>query len=307
MTMTMTRVAARMLELTDARVPFVHAMVVRAQVPSSAHPGDEAIVLEDGSIDGFVGGVCAEGSVRTAALGALHGGGPVLLRVLPEGEVVFPESPGAQVVVNPCLSGGALEIFLEPKLPPPLIEIVGGTPVAEAVATIADVLGYATARSLPGGLSEHTDAVIVASHGRDEVESLRVALDADVGYVALVASRRRGAAVLDELGLTGDARDRISTPAGLDIGAKTGPEVALSILAEVITAVRADASAAARPPAAAALIRPSAVTDPVCGMTVVVMPDTPHLSAGGAEVWFCGTRCRDSYAERQKQDDRAGR
>ncbi|MFF1417507.1 XdhC family protein [Streptomyces sp. NPDC058280] len=235
MTITTTRVAARMRELTADRVPYVHATVVRAQVPSSAKAGDEAIVMRDGSIDGFVGGVCAEESVRTAALGVLDGDGPVLLRVLPEGEPGFPESPGARVVVNPCLSGGALEIFLEPRLPPPLLEIVGRTPVAESLVAMAELLGYATARSLPGGLADHTDAVIVASHGRDEDESLRAALDAGVGYIALVASRRRGTAVLDELGLTGEARERISTPAGLDIGARTGPEVALSILAEVIS------------------------------------------------------------------------
>jgi xanthine dehydrogenase accessory factor len=289
--MTTALVAARMVELTAGRVPFVHATVVRAQVPSSAHPGDEAIVLGDGSVEGFVGGVCAEGSVRTAALGALRGGGPLLLRVLPEGEADFPESPGAQVVVNPCLSGGALEIFLEPRLPPPLIEIVGSTPVADAVVAIADVLGYTTARSLPGALSPAADAVIVASHGRDEAESLRAALDAGAGYIALVASRRRGAAVLDELGLTGAARERVSTPAGLDIGARTGPEVALSILAEVITAVRTPRATPPREPAPVTV----SATDPVCGMTVVVMPETPRLQGGGADVWFCCAPCRDRY------------
>ena len=84
----------------------------------SARPGDRAIILADGSIEGFVGGHCAAGSVRTAALGALGSGESLLLRVLPDGDDAFPESPGASVVVNPCLSGGALEIYLEPLLPP---------------------------------------------------------------------------------------------------------------------------------------------------------------------------------------------
>ncbi len=127
----------RLLELTAQRVPFVHATVVRAQVPTSARAGDDAIVLSDGSIEGFVGGQCAQTSVRTAALGALRDGQSVLLRVLPDGDVDFPEAPGAQVVVNSCLSGGALEIFLEPMLPSPLIEIVGDTPVADALVAIA--------------------------------------------------------------------------------------------------------------------------------------------------------------------------
>ncbi|PTM90106.1 XdhC family protein [Streptomyces sp. VMFN-G11Ma] len=283
-------VSARALELARRRVPFVHARVVRAQAPASAHPGDEAIVHGDGTIDGFVGGQCAEGSVRTAALGALHGGGPLLLRVLPAGEDAFPDAPGAQVVVNPCLSGGALEIFLEPVLPPPLVEVSGNTPIAEAFVALARVLGYATARSLPGGRpAEHTAAVIVAGQGHGDAESLRAALDADIPYIALVASRRRGSALLDELGLDETEKARIHSPAGLDIGARTAPEIALSILAEVVEAVRARPPM--RPPAP-----PAEAVDPVCGMTVTVTPVTPHLTTEDGELWFCGTGCRDRHA-----------
>lgn len=228
-------VSARALELAERRVPFVHARVVRAQAPASAHPGDEAIVHGDGTIDGFVGGHCAEGSVRTAALGALVGGAPLLLRVLPQGETAFPDTPGAQVVVNPCLSGGALEIFLEPVLPPPLVVVTGRTPIAETFVALAEVLGYATARSLP---DEHAAAVIVAGQGHGDAEAVRAALDAGVPHIALVASRRRGSALLGELGLDERERARVHTPAGLDIGARTAPEIALSILAEVVRAVR---------------------------------------------------------------------
>lgn len=283
-------VSARALELARRRVPFVHARVVRAQAPASAHPGDEAIVHGDGTIDGFVGGQCAEGSVRTAALGALHGGGPLLLRVLPAGEDAFPDAPGAQVVVNPCLSGGALEIFLEPVLPPPLVEVSGNTPIAEAFVALARVLGYATARSLPGGRpAEHTAAVVVAGQGHGDAESLRAALDADIPYIALVASRRRGSALLDELGLDETEKARIHSPAGLDIGARTAPEIALSILAEVVEAVRARPHV---PPPAP----PAEAVDPVCGMTVTVTPVTPHLTTEDGELWFCGTGCRDRHA-----------
>jgi xanthine dehydrogenase accessory factor len=284
-------ISSRVVELTADRVPFVHAVVVRAQFPTSAHAGDAAIVLGDGSIEGFVGGQCAENSVRAAALDALANGEPVLLRVLPEGDVSFPESYGAQVVVNPCLSGGAMEIFLEPILPAPLVQVVGSTPVADAVATIAGVLGYVPSRA--GSIDPDAAAVIVASHGRDELETLRAALDAGIEYIALVASRRRGQSVLDELGLDAGERSRISTPAGLDIGARTPPEVALSILAEVITSVRSKQPR--RIPIAIA--SPAQVIDPVCGMTVTVMPDTPHLVADGQDFWFCNPGCRDRYAE----------
>jgi xanthine dehydrogenase accessory factor len=285
--------AARVRELSAERVPFVHATVVRAQVPSSARPGDDAVVLSDGTIEGFVGGQCAETSVRTAALGALRDGETVLLRVLPDDSAPFPESPGAQVVVNTCLSGGALEIFLQPMLPAPLIEVVGDTPVADAIVRIAEVLDYATARSLPGAVPENAAAVIVASHGLDEHEAIRLALEAGVPHIALVASRRRGAAVLDELDLTDEQRARVKTPAGLDIGARTAAEVALSILAEVVERLHAgDRRAAPVEP----LPRPRTAIDPVCGMTVTIMPDTPHLTVEGVDLWFCNPGCRDHYA-----------
>jgi xanthine dehydrogenase accessory factor len=262
-------------------------------VPSSARPGDDAVVLSDGTIEGFVGGQCAEMSVRTAALGALRDGETVLLRVLPDDSAPFPESPGAQVVVNTCLSGGALEIVVQPMLPAPLIEVVGDTPVADAIVRIAEVLDYATARSLPGAVPENAAAVIVASHGRDEHEAIRLALEAGVPHIALVASRRRGAAVLDELDLTDEQRARVKTPAGLDIGARTAAEVALSILAEVVERLHAGDRRAAP---VAPLPRPRAAIDPVCGMTVTIMPDTPRLTVEGVDLWFCNPGCRDHYA-----------
>ena len=130
--------SARMGELMSEKIPFVHATVVRAQAPTSARPGDDAIVLGNGTIEGFVGGQCAEESVRTAALEVLAQGEALLLRVLPDGEVSFPDTHGARVVVNPCLSGGALEIFLEPVLPEQLIYVVGETSIADSLAGLAE-------------------------------------------------------------------------------------------------------------------------------------------------------------------------
>ena len=100
--------------------PFVAATVVRAQSPTSVRAGDSAIVRPDGAIEGFVGGTCAEASVRLYSLRAMESGDPLLLRILPAAAEGEPEAgEGAVTVKNPCLSGGALEIFLEPHLPPP--------------------------------------------------------------------------------------------------------------------------------------------------------------------------------------------
>jgi xanthine dehydrogenase accessory factor len=240
------RVAERAAQLQDARVPFVHATVVRAQVPTSAHAGDDAIVLADGTIEGFVGGGCARDPVRAAARDVLRTGEAVLLRVLPGGAPEFPDAPGASVVVNHCFSGGALEIFLRPVVPPVLVEVVGDTPVAAAVAELAAFLGWTARRVDPDAVSAAAGAVVVAGQGDGDHEAVRTALAAGVGYVALVASKRRGAAVLDALNLSPADRPRVRTPAGLAIGARTAQEVALAILAEAVAVVRAPGSAPGR-------------------------------------------------------------
>ena len=250
------------------------------------------MILGDGTIEGFVGGHCAEGSVRSAALAALADGQTLLLRVLPEGEEQFPDSPNARVVVNPCLSGGALEIFLEPLLPAPLLVAIGNTPITNALLAMAGPLGFVGEQVPPVQPLDGATAVVVASHGSSEPESIRSALDAGVPFIGLVASRIRGAAVLDEMGLTDAERARVRTPVGLDIGARTAEEIALSIMAEVVRAVRVDGVMATT---AVPVAQPVQVIDPICGMTVVVDRDTPHVLDADGDHWFCGTGCRDRY------------
>ena len=293
------RIADLMTQLTTSRVPFVHATVVRAQAPTLARAGDQAIVLADGSIEGFVGGHCATGSVRAAALDVLASGASVLLRVLPDGEAAFPESPGASVVVNPCLSGGALEIFLEPLLPSPALYLVGASPTADAVAELAPLLGFVVDRPSQGARNDHSGAdgalaAVVCSHGGDEAGAVRAALDAGVGFVGLVCSRTRGDLVLEQLDLPEHELRRVYTHVGLDIGARTAPEIALSIMAAIVRSVRLEGLTAA-PGGVREGVSTSEAVDPVCGMRVVVGPDTPHLHTADAEVWFCGPGCRDSY------------
>lgn len=236
---TATRMDERVRQLRRARTPFVHATVVRAAPPTSAHPGDEAILLSDGTIEGFVGGHCAQNSVRKAAMGALQAGESVLLRVLPDGDVHFPEAPGACVVVNPCLSGGALEIFLVPEVPAPLVRVFGATPIADSLVELCAAMGYDAGSADTDDLAGVT-AVVIASLGGAEAETIRAALDAGVGYIGLVASRIRGASILNAMALTDAERSKVHTPVGLPIGAKTPTEIAVSIAAEVIKSIRVD-------------------------------------------------------------------
>jgi len=228
------RLADRSAALVAERVPFVQATVVRASRPASVQVGATALVLRDGTIEGFVGGHCAEPSVRLHALHALETGEALLLRIEPgAGDEAAAE--GAVTVHNPCISGGALEIFLEPRIPAARVHILGDTPIAQALTELARTLGYDIGTGEPTG---DDAAVIVASHGRDEEQALATALDVGVPYVGLVASRRRGAAVVETLHVSDDDKARVHTPAGLDIGARTPEEIALSILAEIVATKR---------------------------------------------------------------------
>src|SRR5437879_3064581 len=160
------------------RVPFVHARVVLAEKPTSAKPGDEALVLADGTLEGFVGGACAESTVRAQSLAVLEEGESRLVRITPVPE---PGPPGTVTVTNPCLSGGALEIFLEPVMPPPLLVIHGEGPIARALMALAGPAGYDLA-PWGGTAGAGAAAVVVASHGRDEEAGLAAALAPGVPY-----------------------------------------------------------------------------------------------------------------------------
>jgi len=273
-------------------------------------------VHEDGEIEGFVGGVCAQNSVRLYSLKAIERGEPLLLRILPDGSAPADFKSGANVdpgheiahdegsvtVQNPCLSGGAIEVFLEPFLPPPRMIVAGDTPIAAALLRLGPELGLdaVDSRGSDSGPPVPTSedlALVVAAHGRDERAILQAALEADVRYVGLVASQKRGAAVLDALrddGVSEELLERIDTPAGLDIGARSPAEIALSILASIV-GVRRRSSTAPRSWAAAP---PTTAVDPICGMTVLVSPDALIFEHAGETHYFCGEGCKQAF-ERQ--------
>lgn len=295
-------------ELGEAGSPFVIATVVRVQRPTSVDPGAAALVREDGTIEGFVGGICAQHSVRLYSLQAIEAGKPLLLRIMPDGsgdegdedpsrtEEVSNED-GTVTVQNPCLSGGAIEVFLEPVLPAPRVVLAGDSPIVGALRRIGPELGLAVvaADEQGGGPVPGDLALVVAAHGRDELGVLRAGLEAGVPYVGLVASRKRGAAVIDQLREEGIAEEqlvRVETPAGLDISAQTAAEIAVSILARIVAVRRRE------PGPAPAVERPNTAVDPICGMTIMVGADTPSLMHAGQPVYFCCLGCRLKFEER---------
>ncbi|KRE78636.1 XdhC family protein [Arthrobacter sp. Soil763] len=301
--------AARAGELAARREPFVHATVVRAAHPTSARAGDTALVLPGGEIQGFVGGNCVESSVRDYSLQVLASGEPLLLRVLP-GEPSRHTEEGAVEVSNPCLSGGAIEIFLQPRLPAPRVVVVGSTPVAQALAVLGTGAGFDVELADGDAADPGPDdaALIVASHGKAEEGALEAALRAGVPYVALVASETRGAAVLDSLDVDDVLCSRVYTPAGLQLGARSPGEIALSILAQLVqarAAARAHAQNAAQNTAqnaaqaggvpAPSTPQPATAVDPVCGMSVPAVESSLQLEHNGITVYFCSPGCRAAF------------
>lgn len=309
------------------QAPFVAATVVRAQSPTSVRAGDSAIVRPDGTIEGFVGGTCAEASVRLYSLRAMESGDPLLLRILPAAAEGEPEAgEGAVTVKNPCLSGGALEIFLEPHLPPPTMRVVGVAPIAAALTDLAQRTGYAveSGPAEQARTSPDDAAVVVASHGHDEERVLTEALRSGVPYVALVASEVRGQAVRESLDLTDEQRARLQTPAGLEIGAETPEEIALAILAEIVSlrpegepgqvprlstigmeAPRSETPEPTPPEPARVALSTETAIDPVCGMEVAVSEASIHLERDGDLYYFCSEGCRDTFSAQGVPDGAA--
>jgi xanthine dehydrogenase accessory factor len=308
---------------------FALATVVARRAPVSAHLGDRAIVFADGRMEGFVGGACSREIIRQQALDALKTRCSRLVSIQPDANDSGSSTGEHVVVPMTCVSEGAIDVYVEPFVQARRLVVVGATPVAESLARLACSMNYDVVRVVdgreqrdieqeaatlgvtvvtleaieailrdggPGGADR---AAVVASQGHYDEEALELILRCGAPYVGLVASRTRGAAVralLEERGVPGVAT--IRNPAGLDLGARTPPEVALSILAEIVqahpdgTRVEATAPATAIPIGAATSL--SAV-DPVCGMSVIVASARHTATIEGVAYYFCCSNCRAKF------------
>ncbi len=312
---------------------FAVATVVGRRAPVSSHLGDHAIVFADGRMEGFVGGACSHDIVRTQALEVLACGRSRIVSIRPDASRL--ESSSDRVVVPmTCVSEGAVDVYIEPFVRAPLLVIVGATPIAQALARLARSLEYRVIRvvdarergdvesdasafgytvvsldaldGLVTGPEAQPDdrAVVVASQGHYDEEALASALGRGAAYVGLVASRTRGEsvkAVLTERGVPDVARLR--NPAGIDLGARTAPEVALSILAEIVQCRASEArraSAESAPPPARSI-----AIDPVCKMQVVIATARHEAAFDGVTYYFCSAGCQTRFLK-QPQDYLSG-
>jgi xanthine dehydrogenase accessory factor len=252
--------------LAEEGTPFALATVVGVERPSSARVGDRALVTAEGELHGWVGGACTEPEVVRLALQALA-----------DGDV------RRERIESRCASEGAVDVLLEPQLPAPLLCVVGDAPAARKLRELAGVLGWRTTAELRGA-----DAVVIASMGHGDEETLEAALASGAGYVGLVASAKRGAAVTAELrdrGLEEEALARIRSPAGLDLGPSSQEEIAVAILAELV------AWRHLRPRSSEPLSAPQTATDPICGMIVAIEGAAHTLEHEGTTYYFCGPGC----------------
>ncbi|MBF8290246.1 MAG: hypothetical protein HW391_1214 [Chloroflexi bacterium] len=321
---------ARAAELEAGGRRFVLATVVAVRRPTSARPGASGIVHPDGTIEGWVGGSCAQPVVVREALRALADGQPRLLRLSKDGPGEGRRADGVVELVMTCHSGGTLEIYVEPHLPAPHLWVAGTTPIASALVAqgaasgwrvslfdpVADPEAFPAAEAVLGDRDlarlefGAPPYVVVATQGIWDEEAVSTALRRDVAYVGLVASPTRATVVRtwlrEEAGLAEDRIAALRAPAGLDIGAETAEEVALSILAELVQVRRGRADFVAAPGPATMAGRTEApmqlpivddivLLDPVCGMTVD-RREVRHLAEHEGVVYaFCAMSCRTRF------------
>ena len=312
-------------KLRDAGVPFATATVVRAEKPTSGKPGDRALVTLDGVMHGWIGGSCAQPTVVKEALRALADDRSRLVRLTPDPE--NEDAPeGVEVCKMTCYSGGTLDIFIEPQPPQPELRVAGHLPVAQALARLAKGLGYRVrAYVTPGEQPSMAEAdtvstrwnelaepatpltfTVIATHGHDDEEALEHALDSGARYIGLIASPKRSESIRSYLKLRGlkaaDLQGRLFAPAGLDLGARRGDEIALSILAQIVQIRRKATDLEWQLPKDFETTPTiDKAVDPVCGMDVVIEGARHTAQHDGETYYFCCGGCVATFEATPEQ------
>jgi xanthine dehydrogenase accessory factor len=299
-------VLGRIGELARSGETFALATVVWRQGPSSSKQGSRAIITADGRLDGWIGGACAEPVVIREAKQVISDGNARLLLLGAPDQFGTAVPEGMTVVPISCQSEGALEIYIEAVQPVPHLVIVGGSPMTRTLAELARALGWST--DLLGTDEFGPDSagqrsmVIVATQGHGDEDMIERAVAMNPAYLGLVASRRRGEAVLGylaERGVRKDRLDKVHAPAGLDLGRTTHEEMAVAILAELVQLRASGALTEVPAPRVArrAELQLAEAVDPVCGMTVMPGASGLPLEHDTRTYYFCCAGCRRTFEE----------
>ncbi len=315
---------ARVARETEAGNALARATVVSRSAPVSAHVGDRALVYPDGKMEGFVGGACSREIIRRHALEALRSGRARLVKIRPQGGGVQ-TGDGDVVTTMACASEGAADVYVEPHLPPRTLLVAGATPVALTLVRLALSLDYRAVLVVDGAEARDIDAAgarvvaladlrafvndlspqsaarcvaIVASQGHYDDAALECILRSPIAFLGLLASRKRGAALIAGLraaGFSAEETARVRTPVGIDIGAKEPGEVAVSILAEIVRNRIASSPEAHAGPAVAVETMEPAALDPVCGMEVEPAASVHRAVVKETTYHFCSADCKAAF------------
>lgn len=300
-------------DLSRRHQPFLVATVVWARGPSSGKRGSSAIIDVEGNVTGWIGGACAEPVVRREAREAITDGKPRLLFLGTPEDIREIDRPDVISVPISCTSEGALEVFLEPMLPQAHVVAVGRSPAVKTLTHLAAALDWrvtvvdedGTSDDHPGAtdvigtltMPEEIDAttsIVVATQGHYDEQALEAALATGAGYIGLVASRRRAETVLGYLkdrGIPPEELQRITAPAGIDLGHIQHREIGLAILAQLVALRAEDAMPAGVDPAEPAHV----AIDPVCHMEVEVATAKWIAEHDGETYYFCAPGCKTAF------------
>jgi xanthine dehydrogenase accessory factor len=237
------------------------ATIVHTNGSIPSYESSRMLVREDGTISGTVGGGCVEAEVWAAAKEVIRAEQPRKMTFNLNHEAAYDAG---------LICGGTLEIFVEPILPQPALYLFGGGHIATAVARVAHQAGFAigivddrdafaNAERFPMASEIYTTyeeafaklqpnaatyLVIVTRGHKDDMRVLDWAVGTQARYIGMIGSRRKVVSVYKALEKEGHALEkfeRVHAPVGLDIGALTPEEIAVSITAELI-AVRRNAA-----------------------------------------------------------------
>ena len=300
------------LKLSKKRVSFATAVVVKHDTPISGKSGDKAIILNDGSLLGWIGGGCTNTIVIKEGLSALNSGKSKLIVIDPEKN--SDNGPGEKHFQMSCHSGGSLSVYVEPVFPRPLIVVMGNSPVASSLLKMSSELGYETLWTVNNEIeNEFLEVdriqknfdlkninlsspcfIIVCTQGENDWEALESAMKTSVNYVAFVGSRRKTEILKKELSENGISQERLEemvNPAGIDLKAKTPSEIALSILAEIIQLLRDDNTLDNQ------VVSESEekAIDPVCGMQVDTELNKNTFQFKNQDYHFCCNGCKTKF------------
>lgn len=300
-------------DLSRRRQPFLVATVVWARGPSSGKRGSAAIIDGDGKVTGWIGGACAEPVVRREASEAMADGEPRLLFLGTPDDIRELDRPDVISVPISCTSEGALEVYLEPIIPQPHLVTVGRSPAVKTLTHLGAALGWrVTVIDDRGDPADHPETaevvmtlsmpletssstlIVVATQGHYDEPALEAALTTNAGYIGLVASQRRAETVLGYLkdrGVDQSQLDRITAPAGMDLGHIQHSEIGVAIIAQLV-ALRAEGMLSGVPEASEP---PHTAIDPVCKMEVDVAGAKWISEYNGGTYYFCAPGCRTTF------------